>query len=229
MTEASCRHCWCLYRKTSQQVGNTHCTSLVSGTRMKYTFSHCGVLSVSCLLLFQWGSTLTKPLLQKFCFLPSSLPAPIVIHPCALLLLLTVQPSLAVQPSLPSVLNIALLFLWVLDSGAKMMSIRDFLLKWTSSSSSLLPTLIIPMHATQLLPSFFPLPSTLAGQDFSGCEFLWDWQFLKLFKNYLRLGLLSTIGLLFLSLFPFLTEPQGRRFPICTAHSYSAMEHLFKW
>lgn len=38
VTEASCRHFWTMYRKGRQQAGNTHCTSLLSGTRMKYTF-----------------------------------------------------------------------------------------------------------------------------------------------------------------------------------------------
>lgn len=47
-----------------------------------HIFLHCGVLFASCLLLRQWGSPLTEPLLQKSSFFPTCLAAPILIHAC---------------------------------------------------------------------------------------------------------------------------------------------------
>lgn len=74
MIEASWRHYWSLYRKASQQVGNTHCTSLVSGTRMKHTY-FCTVSSL--------------------CFLSAPAPVAITTH-------WTSAPEALLLPHLPS-------------------------------------------------------------------------------------------------------------------------------
>lgn len=148
MIEASCRHSWSSYRKASQQVGNTHCTSLVSGARMKYTYfctvefsllpvcscasgdhhslNHCSrsPLSFPLVLLHQFSST-----------------------PVALLLLLTVQPLLTIQHLLNSAIKYSSSF------HLSLLQIDIIVIFYLPLS---------PLHMLpNCLPSFFPLPSTL--------------------------------------------------------------------
>lgn len=65
VTEASCRHSWSTYRKGSQQVGNTHCNSLVSGTRAQ----HKHFCTLQCSLLpaspYSLGASPLTPVLQS--------------------------------------------------------------------------------------------------------------------------------------------------------------------
>lgn len=71
VTEASCRHSWSTYRKGSQQVGNTHCTSLVSGTRAQHKY----FCTPQCSLLpYFLGASPLTPVLQSP--LPSPLQSP---------------------------------------------------------------------------------------------------------------------------------------------------------
>lgn len=160
------------------------------------------VLFASCLLLLQWFTT-HRTSAPEALLLPH-LPSCTSCHPSLYL---------------PAAYSIALTPLWF-----------QILLFFSSELSSsnryhyhpLLHILITPTHATQL-PAFL-LPSTLTGQYFSGFEFFWGWQFIKLLKNDLRFGQVTTTGLLFPSLSLFPTE-----FPTCTAHFHSAMKHFFTW
>lgn len=71
-----------MYRKGIQQAGNTHCTSLVSGTGLKYTFCSAEFFWLPASYCFRSNNHQLTPVLQGKSCVFAILSSSISNHPC---------------------------------------------------------------------------------------------------------------------------------------------------